>query len=234
MNTASTTFPPRRISDLVKFKTQGADVRLKPTFDIVPVDFTHRQSHYQAYIFLCRYRGSVDGTDFEFRKCYARGCPNNLCQHVAQAVLIANRHLARDYKTLQEAGIDPGKDQFTLEGMMVKFDDIKEENEPVYTIYDFINMAKSGQQVKVNVELEEVPAVEHFDNRKNAQTFFFCDFQIEARKRQYDYQRCLACYATDNEKTERELAVKIANARLENLYQMFQNAGVKSSRVFFK
>ncbi len=233
MNSARTTLPPRRISDLVSFKAQGADIRLEPAFDIVPVDFAHRQSRYQAYIFLCRYRGAVDGRDFEFRKCYARGCPNNLCQHVAQAVLIANRHLARDYKTLKEAGIDPGQEQFTLEGMMVRFDDLKEEHEPVYTIYDFINMAKSGRKVKVAVELEEVPAVEHFDNRRNAQTFFFCDFRIEAEQRRYDYQRCLACYATENEEAERDLAVKIANARLEVLYRMFQQAGVQANRLFF-
>ncbi len=234
MNTTRTKSQPRRISDLVELKAQGADVRLQPAFEIVPVDFAHRQSQYQAYIFLCRYKGTVDGNGFEFRKCYARGCPNNLCQHVAQAVLIANRHLARDYETLRRAGIEPGDDRFTLEGMMVKFDDIKVENEQVYTIYDFINMAKAGTRVEAKIDLEEVPAVEHFDNRKNSQTFFFCNFKIKAGQREYDYQRCLACYATDNEKVERELAVKIANARLENLYRSFENAGVMADQVFFK
>ena len=234
MNTADSIFSPRRISELVALKEQGAHVELKPRFDIVPVDFTHRQSQYQAYIFLCRYNGKIDGKPFEFRKCYARGCPNNLCQHVAQAVLIANRHLARDYKTLKEAGIDPGKDKFTLEDMMVKFDDIKESDEAVYTIYDFVNMARDGDAVKLEVELEEVPAVEHFDNKQNAQTFFFCTFQINLKQRNYEYQRCLACYATDNEADERPLAVKVANARLENIYRMFKDAGIEHNMELFK
>jgi hypothetical protein len=55
---------------------------------------------------------------------YARGCPNNLCNHVSRAVIIANRYLQRDYHSLASGGILIGDTLFTLTDMLVKFDHI--------------------------------------------------------------------------------------------------------------
>ena len=85
--------PPNRITDLVTLKEQGFEVVCNPTFEILPVDFVHRDNKYQAFVFLCRFIGSINGQDYMFRKCYARGCPHNLCPHVSQAIMIANRYL---------------------------------------------------------------------------------------------------------------------------------------------
>ncbi len=96
--------PPGRIADLVGLKEKGSMVTCQTNFDILPVDFAHRDNPFQAFIFLCRYKGAIDGEEYEFRKCYARGCPHNLCPHVSQAVVIANRYLQKDYHLLEEAG----------------------------------------------------------------------------------------------------------------------------------
>ena len=79
----------------------------RTAFEILPVDFQHRANPFSAHIFLCLYYGAIDGVTYAFRKCYARGCPNNLCPHVSQAVLIANRYLQRDYHKLKSAGLVP-------------------------------------------------------------------------------------------------------------------------------
>ncbi|QTA82569.1 Uncharacterized protein dnl_49460 [Desulfonema limicola] len=227
MDTAITHYPPRRITDLVNLKKQGKDVTCSPDFEIYPVDFEHRQAHFQAYVFLCRHNGLVDGQAYSFRKCYARGCPNNLCQHVSKAVMIANRHLQRDYHVLRSAGVEVSEKLFTLENMMVEFDQKQEADSSLNTIFDFINMAQDGKDVKVKAVIEEVPAIEHFDYQKNAQTFIICDFDCSIDSKQYNYQRCLSCYSTDKEAEERPQAVLTANARLENLYAEFDKAGIK-------
>jgi len=89
---------PNRITDLIGLKKNGSEITCQTSFEILPVDFVHRNYSFQAYIFLCRYTGKVEGKDFSFRKCYARGCPHNLCPHVNIAVMIANRYLQRDYQ----------------------------------------------------------------------------------------------------------------------------------------
>ena len=170
--------PPNRITDLVGLKQQGAEVICQPSFEILPVDFAHRDNQFQAFIFLCRFSGSTDGYEYMFRKCYARGCPHNLCPHVSQAVMIANRYLQRDYKKLQDVGVQVEKKLFTLEDMVIKFDSIKEEQSPLLTIHDYINIAKEGNEVAVGMELEFVTGVEHFANYQNQQVFLMVDFAV--------------------------------------------------------
>lgn len=224
---------PGRVSDLIELKKSGVDLTCRPEFEIVPVDFRHRDSQFQAYIFLCRYKGTMGDTEYSFRKCYARGCPHNLCPHVSQAVMIANRYLQRDYRRLKQGGVEVEERLFRLEDMIVKYEDLREEQGHLLAIHDYINIAKEGNEVSIDVLLEYVDAVEHFANEKNPQTFLNGDFRITTLGHSGDYQRCLGCYSTEREDEEKENAVKVANTRLKLLYDEFENASIKFSRNYF-
>ena len=93
--------PPIRITDLIKIKRTAADITCSPVIEIIPVDFTHRTCRFQALVFICWFSGTVDGQQYTFRKCYARGCTHDACPRVSQAVMIANRYLQRDYHRLK-------------------------------------------------------------------------------------------------------------------------------------
>ena len=233
MSEPTTIYRPRRVTDLIEHKNQGADVTCRPEFEIMPVDFRHRDNQFTAYVFLCRYIGTIDGADYMFRKCYARGCPHNLCPHVSQAVLIANRYLQRDYYRLQQGGIAVEVKLFTLEDMVVKYEDLHETQDQLLTIHDYINIAKEGNAVSVEILLEYVDAVEHFANEKNAQTFLNGGFNVTTLGRSGHYQRCLGCYQTQLEHVEKKHAIKVANARLELLYEEFDKAQVVYAKQYF-
>jgi hypothetical protein len=224
--------PPHRITDLVELKKSGADITCLPDFEILQVDFTHRDYAFQAHVFLCRFNGTANGNDYSFRKCYARGCPHNLCPHVSQAVMIANRYLQRDLKRLKDGGIEVETKLFTLDDMVIKFDKLHEDEEPLLTIDDYIHIAEEGNDVSITVELEYVPAVEHFATHKNAQTFFMGDFKVDTLARSHHCQRCFSCYATEKPE-ERPTAVEVANARLENLYRQLDLAAIRYEKRLF-
>jgi hypothetical protein len=224
---------PNRITDLVALKNEGFEIVCNPTFEILPVDFTHRDNKFRAFIFLCRFKGRVNSQDYMFRKCYARGCPHNLCPHVSQAVMIANRYLQRDYKKLEDAAVQVKKHLFTLEDMVVKFDEMKEAHGPLLTIHDYINIAREGNEVAVEATLEFVIGVEHFANYKNQQVFLMVDFAITTQAKTHHYERCLACYEADREGQEKAPKIDIANERLKLLYDEFDQASVKYKRRFF-
>lgn len=227
--------PPRRITDLIELKQQGVDITCQPEFEILPVDFRHQKSPFQAYIFLCRYKGAIgENVPFAFRKCYARGCPSNLCPHVSQAVMIANRYLQRDYNRLKQAGVVMAQKLFSLEDMTVKFDGCQEQYGPLLTVHDYITIAREGNDVSVGVSLELVPAVEHFARHDNAQTFLNGDFEFRTLGRTGHCQRCFACYATENEAEEKSVAYRVANRRLDILYDEFDAAGIAHTRRFFQ
>lgn len=233
MNTLSPPIRPNRITDLVTLKSQGASVTCRTDFEILPVDFQHRDNPFQAFIFLCRYTGEVDEKSYGFRKCYARGCPNNLCPHVSQAVMIANRYLQKDYRKLEQASIAIDKKLFTLEEMTVKFEGVQETHGPLLAIHDYITMAKEGISVSVTPALEFVPAVEHFANQKQQTVFLMVDFTITCLGSTYHYERCLACYPMDRENEEKTEKMEVANQRLRLLYKEFDAADVKYQPVYF-
>ena len=234
MESKTPPFPPGRISDLAALKKDGRAVRCQTSFDILPVDFQHRRNPFQAYIFLCRYAGTVDDRPFSFRKCYARGCPNNLCPHVSQAVMIANRYLQRDYHKLEQTGIQLKRVLFTLEDMTLKFEGYQETYGPILAIHDYINIAKEGNPAKVTVALESVPGVEHFVNHNHPMIFLMVDFSIHCLGKSSRYERCLACYHQQRQNQERRGKIETANARLALLYKEFDTAGVEYNRVFFR
>ncbi|OIP89383.1 MAG: hypothetical protein AUK55_14565 [Syntrophobacteraceae bacterium CG2_30_61_12] len=226
---------PQRITDLINARTEGAMVSCRLDFEILPVEFTHRDQSFHAYVFLCRYAGEIDGRPYSFRKCYGRGCKHNKCLHVAQAVMIANRFLERDYRRLREAGIDPGEQRFVLEDMMVQFDRREQDQGPqVLDIYDFINQARAGNDVGIESEIEYVPAVEYFEGRKESHVFLMGRFTIHCLGETRLYERCFSCYPSAGDQRERDHAAAIADARLHLLYRDFKEAGVHHQPVFFK
>ena len=237
MSDSSINKPPTRITDLIGLIKDGKNITCSTLFEIVPVDFAHGNIEYQAFIFLCKYSGFIDKKEYIFRKCYARGCPNNLCPHVSQAVMIANRYLKRDYKKLLDAGIKVEDNLFSLEEMLVKYDGIdvekNEETDSILTIHDYINIAKEGNDVNVKITLETIPAVEHFANQKNEQTFFMGDFIINTLGKISNFQRCFACFQTNNETQERPVAITTANERLKILFNEFDDAKIQYKTSFF-
>jgi hypothetical protein len=61
-------------------------------------------------------------------------------------------------------------------------------------IHDYINLAREGTDVALEIQLEYVPAVEHFASHKNAQIFLMAGFEIACLGKASHIERCLACY----------------------------------------
>lgn len=233
METSAIMPSPRRITDLVNARAAGAEVRMAISFEILPADFHHRANPFKAYIFLAKFTGTIDGKAFAFRKCYARGCPNNLCTHVSQAVSIANRYLQRDYHALKSAGINTDETLFSLNDMIVKFEALDKRGPTELSIPELTSLARAGKAVSVAIELELIPAVEHFADMDNAQTFLGAAFTANAPEATYCCHRCFACFGTDRADEEKQTAIQVANARLDLVYNEFNNSGIMHQPQYF-
>jgi hypothetical protein len=225
--------PPLRITDLIELKRRGEAITCSPALDIIPIDFSHRSHHFKAFVFIGRFSGTVDSEQYTFRKCYARGCKHDLCPRVSQAVMIANRFLQRDYHRLEQSGIGIEEKLFTLEGSVVRLTALKEDPRKVLIIDDYIRMAKGGNQVSVDIALEYVPAIEHFEYHQNRQTFLLADFTVTAQGETFACQRCLGCYPTEREQEERPLQIEVANNRLSLIYKEFDLSSIIYEKRFF-
>jgi hypothetical protein len=225
--------PPIRITDLIELKRRGAAITGSSVLDIIPVDFSHRSHHFKAVVFIGQFSGTADRQQYTFRKCYARGCKHDLCPRVSQAIMIANRYLQRDYHRLEQSGIGIEKKLFTLEGSVVRLTALKDEPREAMIIDDYIRMAKGGNRVSVDIALEYVSAIEHFEYHKNRQTFLLADFTVTTQGKTAACQRCLGCYRTGREQEERPLQIEVANDRLSLIYREFDLSSIMYEERFF-
>ncbi len=226
-------FPPARVTDLVELRKQGAEVTCNTTFEILPVEFAYRNNPFHAHVFICHFSGTVDGKEYAFRKCYSRGCPDNLCPHVSQAVLIANRYLQRDYHRLAQGGIPVDNRLFSLEEMTVKFETLHADAASPMTLHDWIATVGDGQAYRVEPALEWVSAVEHFANHDTQTIFLMANFLTECRCKMIRYERCLACYPVEADHEERRNKILMANQRLKLLYEELDRAGIECSKRYY-
>jgi len=225
--------PPIRVADLIAFKKQGKNVTCDIEFGIHQVEFRDRDAPYDAYLFFSYFSGKIDGQDYKFRKCYARGCPNNLCPHVAQAVMIANRYLQRDQAALAQAGIQVPELLFSLPEMMVSFQNAAQAQVKGEDLDHFLALAKEGEKVAIQVEPEFMPAHENFEGRKEAQVFLIANFSISHQGCTSDLQRCFSCFPVQEEGAKKPLALSLARQRMSELYQQFERSGVDYHPRFF-
>jgi hypothetical protein len=147
--------------------------------------------------------------------------------------MIANRYLQRDYHRLERGGIQIENKLFTLEASVVRLMDLQEDPKAPMVIDDYIEIAKGGSRVSVNVALEYVPATEHFEYHKNHQTFLLADFTVTTPGEAATCHRCLGCYPTEREQEERPVQIQVANDRLSLLYREFDLSSVEYNKAFF-
>jgi hypothetical protein len=226
--------PPISVTDLVLLKERGSAVTMDSSFEINEVELVHEEHPFQAFLFFSRFVGTVDGEAYSFRKCYSKGCTHNLCPHVSQAVITANRYLNRDYQALRKAGIDVKGNLFTLETMLAKFEEKRDEFVSTLILEDYIHIAEEGNDISVDISLEYLPAVENFANHKEKRVFFTANFNVRHLGETHVCQRCLSCYAMENEREERQTARDLANRRLASIYTDFDGANIQYNKIFFE
>jgi hypothetical protein len=222
------------VTDLAALKQKGATITVKNTFEINEVDLAHEKNPFRAFLFFSRFNGSVDDRPYEFRKCYSRGCTHNLCPHVSQAVMIANRYLKRDYKKLENAGIEIAENFFTLEDMLAQFEAERDDFVSTLILEDYIRLAGDGEKIDIQVELENFPAVENFANYSEKRLFYSVNFHVTYLGETHICHRCFSCYAIAEGSEDRENAKDLANGRLAAIYDDFDKAGITYNRVFFE
>ena len=81
-------------------------------FEIVPLEIDDSGNSVRAFIFLCRYGGTVDADAYGFRKCYARACSDHQCANMYQAVMTAKPYAYADYNEFDNASIKCKKQFF--------------------------------------------------------------------------------------------------------------------------
>jgi len=224
---------PGRIQELVELKRRGVAVTCRSYFEVVPMDFSCGDESFQGLMFLCYYRGTIDGGEYGFRKCYARGCTEDPCPTVYQAVMTAGRYAHIDYEKLGRAGIQLERRRLTIEEIVAKFEKIRAEQNGVSVIHDYIAVADRGNDVFIEPILGFITAREHFPHYTLQTKFLTVHFNVTCLGETHHNELCLACYTMEREGEEKQEKTQTANDRLGLFYAAFEEASIEFEQKFF-
>jgi hypothetical protein len=224
--------PPSRISDLLQWKLRSSRVFCRATFDVIPMYFTEDDPAYRALMFLCRFSGTIDGEEYGFRKCYARGCPDGHCPATYKAILAANHYMKSDLEKLRRAGILLERPKLTLESYAKKIEN-RALNQGAMRMEDTIALAKDRGGISIEPWLQWVHAREQLPNFEVKMVFLMVNFAVHYDNQIKNYEMCLSCYPLDQENEQKNEKIVVANERLRSLYARLEVSFTRFTKQFF-
>jgi len=103
---------------------------------------------------------------------------------------------------------------------------------------DLVLLSEKGSSVtvdntfKIN-EVKLVPALENFAKHREKRVSFAANFSVRHLGKTHVCQRCLSCYAVENEREETATARDPENRRRGAIYTDFDGAGIQYIKIFF-
>ncbi len=225
---------PGRISDLIRLKEDHASVTCRAGFDIVPMTFAEDDHTYRALMFLCRFSGTAGGKEYGFRKCYARGCPNDRCAATYRAIVAADRYMKADFDRLGRAGIILERPQLELDRYADKIGRRLRDDESSVMIQGFIEQAEHRREVWIEPKLSMVHATEQLPKYEMDMVFLMVCFEASYRNHKHNYDICLSCYPLDQEEDQIKEKIHVANERIRSFYDFFRKSSVGFSEKYFQ
>ncbi len=123
---------------------------------------------------------------------------------------------------------------FTLEGMLSKFEEKRDEFASTMILDDYIHLAKEGNEISIHIDLENFAAVENFENQKEKRLYFSVNFAVTHSEETHVCQKCLSCCALADSESDIRFARDLANRRAAIIYEEFDRAKIKYNRAFFE
>jgi hypothetical protein len=224
---------PARVRDLIRAADQGLEVSCAADPQVIDSDFFHENQWKPAHILLCWFTGTVEGVPFGFRKCYSRSRLTGTCSQGINAVMIANRYLQADYRLIEKAGIAVSRTFFSIQEVLLRQRMEQDADCNPMTVNDVVQIAREGNEVIVEANLDAVLAIEHYTDVDTDKIYLMADLVVITLGSTTHCKRCLGSYAAENEDREKIPAVSVANHRLQDIYEQFREAGVGCNEGYF-
>lgn len=211
--------------------TLGKKISLdaKPVREVVQVE---RDCEYVSTVILSmEYTGTVEDKPFRFKKDYSFG--DDAPEDALECLLIANNRLQVDYERLKEVGIEINVEFFNFQNCSIGLPRDVSLTRQAFRLEDFIQLARAGIPVSVDVSLKRpVIVLEQGGVKKKG---FGCiatfDFTVSTNKIIVEKLYGLGSY--DDAKGDGGDIVEVANRRLDRDCERLRSAGMRIDKVSF-
>jgi hypothetical protein len=206
------------------------DLHAKPVREIVQLERDGKYS--ETVILSIEYSGRVDDKAFKFKKSYSFA--DDAPQDALECLLIANSRLQVDLERLRKSGIQADAEFFNFRNCLMDLPDVVSMESPDMRLQGFINLARAGVPVSVDVTLERPPMVLTQEGVKKKGFGCIATFTFIKGSEKTTIEKLYDIGSYDDAQKEDPVdIVEVANRRLERDCERLRDAGMTVDKLSF-
>jgi len=219
------------LAELIDYALAGKKVVLnaKPMREIVK--FEREGKEIDTVIVSMEYSGTVDSEPFKFKKEYSHAYDET--EYALDCLLIANNRLQIDHDRLKEGGIEVKGEVFTFQNTFLGLPGIASQKRPALRLQAFINLARTGIPVSVDVDLKRPDVLIKEEEGEKKGFAYVADFVFTTEEGKTTIEK-LYDQALYSDTEEQRAGVKeVANKRLERDFERLIRVGIEVEAAAF-
>jgi hypothetical protein len=219
------------LAELISYALMGMNVVLntKPMREIVK--FEHDGKEMETIIVSMEYSGTVGAKPFKFKKEYSHTYDE--AEYALDCVLIANNRLQVDYDRLRHGGIEVKGEFFTFQNTFFGLPGIASERRPALRVEAFINLARSGIPVSVDVVLKRPDVLVKEEEGEKKGFAYVADFVFTTDEGKTTIEKLYDQALYDDTEEQRARVKEVANKRLERDFERLRRVGIEVKAATF-
>jgi hypothetical protein len=219
------------LDELISYALMEMNVVLntKPMREIVK--FEHDGKEIETIIISMEYSGTVDAKPFKFKKEYSHTYDET--EYALDCILIANNRLQVDYDRLRQGGIEVKGEFFTFQNTFFGLPGIASERRPALRLEAFINLARSGIPVSVDVVLKRPDVLVKEEEGEKKGFAYVADFVFTTDEGKTTIEKLYDQALYDDTEEQRARVKEVANKRLERDFERLRRVGIEVKAATF-
>jgi hypothetical protein len=219
------------LAELIDYALAGNNVVLNANPMREIVKFEHEGKEIESIIISMEYSGTVDAEPFKFKKEYSHAYDET--DYALDCILIANNRLQVDYDRLKQGGIEVKGEFFTFQNTFFGLPGIASERRPALRVEAFINLARSGIPVSVDVVLKRPDVLVKEEEGEKKGFAYVADFVFTTDEGKTTIEKLYDQALYDDTEEQRARVKEVANKRLERDFGRLRRVGVEVKAADF-
>lgn len=219
------------LAELIDYAIAGKNVVLNANPMREIAKFEHDGKEIETIIISMEYSGTVDAEPFKFRKEYSHTYDET--EYALDCILIANNRLQVDYDRLRQGGVEVKGEFFTFQNTFFGLPGIASERRPALRLEAFINLARSGMPVSVDVVLKRPDVVVKEEEGEKKGFAYVADFVFTTAEGKTTIEKLYDRALHDDTEERRARVKEVANKRLGRDFERLRRVGIEVKAAAF-
>jgi len=219
------------LAELIDYAIPGKNVVLNANPMREIAKFEHDGKEIETIIISMEYSGTVDAEPFKFRKEYSHTYDET--EYALDCILIANNRLQVDYDRLRQGGVEVKGEFFTFQNTFFGLPGIASERRPALRLEAFINLARSGMPVSVDVVLKRPDVVVKEEEGEKKGFAYVADFVFTTAEGKTTIEKLYDRALHDDTEERRARVKEVANKRLGRDFERLRRVGIEVKAAAF-